>query len=169
MLVPAPTQVLTLALGIGVVLNASMAVVALRGDSSPDTEPIEAEPIEAEPVGAARAGTVAPRTAAGRIRMIEQVFRLPVEEFPRSTPPPPTHSEKGVASWYDAPRATCAHKSIKKGTVVTVTRPATGATVTCKVADRGPFIEGRIIDLSRDTFVALAGADVGVFDVRIQW
>ena len=164
MLVPVPTQVLTLALGIGVVLNASMAVVALRGDSSPDTEPIEAEPI-----GAARAGTVAPRTAAGRIRMIEQVFRLPVEEFPRSTPPPPTHAEKGVASWYDAPRATCAHKSIKKGTVVTVTRPATGATVTCKVADRGPFIEGRIIDLSRDTFVALAGADVGVFDVSIQW
>lgn len=161
MFAPAPTQALALALGIGVVLTGSMVVVALRADRSP-----EAGTVEVEAVQAAR---VAPRGAVGRIRMIEQVFRLPVEEFPGLSTPRPTKAQKGVASWFHAPRGTCAHKSIKKGTVVIVIRPATGAVVTCKVTDRGPYIDGRVIDLSRDTFVALAGVDVGVIDVRIEW
>src|SRR5581483_4715035 len=47
----------------------------------------------------------------------------------------------GKASWYeDAPPGTCAHKTLPKGTVVTVTDLDTGATVQCTVADRGPYV-----------------------------
>lgn len=158
MFVPAPTQALALAVGIGLVLNGNMLVVALRAGPSTKTGTVE--------TGAVEAARLVPRVA--KKRMIEQVFRLPVEEG-EPTASAFTHSQKGQATWFHAPRGTCAHKSISKGTVVTVTRPATGAVVTCKVADRGPFLEGRVIDLSRDTFVALAGADFGVIDVRLQW
>lgn len=49
--------------------------------------------------------------------------------------------------------ATCAHKTHRMGTVLRVTRIDTGASVFCRVNDRGPFIRGRCIDLS------LHGAD----------
>lgn len=43
----------------------------------------------------------------------------------------------------------CAHRTAKFGTMLTVTDVATGRSVTCRVNDRGPFIKGRIVDLSR--------------------
>jgi rare lipoprotein A len=72
-------------------------------------------------------------------------------------------TEKGIASWYGEPyhgrrtasgeiydmyELTAAHKSLAFGSVVKVTRRDTGADVKVRVNDRGPFIEGRIIDLS---------------------
>lgn len=41
-----------------------------------------------------------------------------------------------------------AHKTLKFGTMVTVTNERNGRTVVVKIVDRGPFIRGRIIDLS---------------------
>jgi rare lipoprotein A len=55
------------------------------------------------------------------------------------------------------------------GTSVRVTNLANGATVTCRVADRGPFVAGRIIDLDREDFDRIASASTGVIDVRIEW
>ncbi|MEC7949367.1 MAG: septal ring lytic transglycosylase RlpA family protein [Myxococcota bacterium] len=75
---------------------------------------------------------------------------------------PPT--ERGDASWYGRAlagnptasgvpfrpaRRTAAHKSLPFGTVVRVTRTDTGASVRVVINDRGPFVEGRIIDLAR--------------------
>jgi rare lipoprotein A (peptidoglycan hydrolase) len=37
------------------------------------------------------------------------------------------------------------------------------------VADRGPFVAGRIIDLDRSVFLAIAGPNQGVVRVRIEW
>ena len=77
---------------------------------------------------------------------------------------PKGHRERGVASWYGHPYhgrptasgeiydqdgLTAAHRTLPFGTVVRVTRRDTGARVTVQVNDRGPFIRGRIIDLSR--------------------
>ena len=44
---------------------------------------------------------------------------------------------------------TAAHKSLPFGTNVRVTNPANGRSVVVRINDRGPFIRGRAIDLSR--------------------
>jgi rare lipoprotein A len=92
-------------------------------------------------------------------------------------------TEKGIASWYGEPyhgrrtacgeiydmyELTAAHKTLAFGSVVKVTRRDTGADVKVRVNDRGPFIEGRIIDLS---FAAAKKIDLdrdGVAPVKIK-
>jgi rare lipoprotein A (peptidoglycan hydrolase) len=79
-------------------------------------------------------------------------------------------SEIGQASWYDTvDPVVCAHKTLAMGTVVTVTNVENGNSTTCKVGDRGPFIEGRIVDLSPEAFAALAPLSEGVIDVKLTW
>lgn len=71
--------------------------------------------------------------------------------------------ETGLASWYGDPfhgrltasgevfdkaAMTAAHKSLPFGTLVLVRRLDGGAEVTVRINDRGPFVSGRIIDLS---------------------
>lgn len=82
----------------------------------------------------------------------------------------PPNREEGLASWYEAATpGNCAHRTIAKGTVVKVTNTDNGLTVSCRVNDRGPYIDGRIIDLSRSDFEALAPSDRGLVPVRIEW
>ena len=93
---------------------------------------------------------------------------------PRRDAAPPTTTEpnaqSGKASWYEAaPPGTCAHRTLPMGTIVTVTATSSGKSVNCKVADRGPYVNGWIIDLSKDTFSALAPLDAGVISVRLTW
>ncbi len=72
-------------------------------------------------------------------------------------------TEKGLASWYGEPyhgrrtasgeiydmhEMTAAHRTLPFGTMVKVERRDTGADVKLRITDRGPFIQGRIIDLS---------------------
>jgi len=75
----------------------------------------------------------------------------------------------GGASWYHYRPGTCAHRTLPKGTVLKVTNLATGQSATCTVADRGPFVAGRIIDLDRSVFLAIASGNQGVVRVRIEW
>jgi rare lipoprotein A len=53
--------------------------------------------------------------------------------------------------------------------VVTIVNLASGATATCTVDDRGPYLDGRIIDLSPDVFAQLADPSQGVISVRLTW
>ena len=85
------------------------------------------------------------------------------------TPAAKTQTERGVASWYNAPDRTCAHRTAPKGTIIKVTRPSTGETTTCEVADWGPADTSRVIDLSMDTFELLSHAGAGLIDVLIEW
>ena len=81
-----------------------------------------------------------------------------------------TRTDSGIASWFGAPAATCAHRTLPMGTIVKVTRIHNGAVASCKVDDRGPTLEtGRLIDLSLDTFEKLAAREAGLIDVRIEW
>jgi uncharacterized protein YabE (DUF348 family) len=71
----------------------------------------------------------------------------------------------GSATWYGTGPGpgTCAHLSLKFGTIVTLTNQDTGSTATCRVADRGPESwTGHIIDLSPDVFRRLAPLSQGV-------
>jgi hypothetical protein len=83
---------------------------------------------------------------------------------------PPRGSQEGGASWYRYKAGTCAHRTLPKGTAVLVTNLRSGRTAPCTVADRGPFIAGRIIDLDHSVFMAIADSPgQGVVRVRIEW
>ena len=78
--------------------------------------------------------------------------------------------QEGDASYYAAREASeCAHRTLPFGTVLTVTNLDNGRRTTCRVNDRGPYIEGRVVDLSEYTFSQLAPVSEGVIRVRIEW
>ncbi len=91
--------------------------------------------------------------------------------------------QTGKASWYGRkfagrptasgdifrPRKrTAAHRTLPFGTVVRVTRLDNGRTVRVVINDRGPFVDGRIIDLSRRAARRLRMIDAGVAKVEIK-
>lgn len=63
---------------------------------------------------------------------------------------------------------TAAHKKIPFGSKVKVTNTKNGKSVIVKVNDRGPFVKGRIIDLSRSAFSNIGNTASGVINVRIE-
>lgn len=81
-------------------------------------------------------------------------------------------AESGLASYYGygnrAHRGelTCAHRTRPFGSVVTVSY--SGRSIHCRVADRGPFIRGRIIDLSVSAARALGMMAAGVVRVSVN-
>jgi hypothetical protein len=79
-----------------------------------------------------------------------------------------SHQRVGEASWYDHPGLTAASPWLPFGTRVTVTNLSNGKSVTVVINDRGPF-GGRVIDLSRDAFAAIAPLGAGVCQVRLAW
>lgn len=77
--------------------------------------------------------------------------------------------QSGKASWYSHVPGTCAHKTLPFGTIVTVTNTSNGKTTSCRVADRGPFGGGRVVDLSKDVFAKIASTSQGVVPVTLSW
>lgn len=86
------------------------------------------------------------------------------EHEPAPAPQSASDAWSGVASWYgpnfhgrttangetfDQWAMTAAHKTLPFGTVLRVTNPSNGRSVEVRINDRGPFIAGRSIDLSR--------------------
>jgi rare lipoprotein A len=70
-----------------------------------------------------------------------------------------SHAQQGVASvysgertangeWANAARLTAAHKTLPFGTLVKVTHRRTGKSVVVRINDRGPYVRGRVIDLT---------------------
>ena len=79
----------------------------------------------------------------------------------------------GIASFYAkvpdrSEKFTAAHRTLPFGTMVSVTRIDTGAQVVVRINDRGPFIRGRIIDLSHPAAEHLEIMGVGLARVRVQ-
>jgi rare lipoprotein A len=63
---------------------------------------------------------------------------------------------------------TAAHKTLPFGTRVRVTSISNGNTIEVRINDRGPFVAGRIIDLTSTGFAALDNISRGVMDVRVD-
>jgi rare lipoprotein A len=74
----------------------------------------------------------------------------------------------GVASYYGAAGLTAAHRSLPLGTRVRVTNTANGRSVVVRIKDRGPFIRGRSIDLSRSAAQAVGMTNTGLAKVRME-
>jgi rare lipoprotein A len=101
-----------------------------------------------------------------------------------SAPAPQIHSEEtGLASWYGHPyhgraasngeiydmeKLTAAHRTLPFGTWVHVTNLANHKSVDVRIIDRGPFINGRIIDLSHAAAQAIDLIGPGVAEVRLD-
>lgn len=96
---------------------------------------------------------------------------------------PKVQPEVGEASWYGPGfrgkptasgepfrprRRTAAHKTLPLGTVVVVERLDTGRTVRVRINDRGPYVDGRIIDLSKRAARRLHMLDEGVVPVVVR-
>lgn len=93
------------------------------------------------------------------------------------------HPIVGIASWYgqrEAGRKTAsgtvfdpaipsaAHRSLPLGTCVRVTRLESGQSVTVPITDRGPYIRGRMIDLSRAAAERIGMIQSGLARVRMD-
>jgi len=91
--------------------------------------------------------------------------------------------EEGVASWYgpgfhgkttangekyNQYAMTAAHKILPLGTQVRVTRLDNGRSILVRVNDRGPFVDDRVIDLSRAAATRLNMMGTGTARVRVQ-
>ena len=63
---------------------------------------------------------------------------------------------------------TCAHRTYPFGTMLLVTNPANGKQVVVRVNDRGPFVRGRIIDLSHRAARELGIIAAGIAMVQVQ-
>lgn len=108
---------------------------------------------------------------------VDRVVEVGTKSVASSSPRPANTSvrgsvQEGKASWYDHPGddpMTAAHRTLPFGTMVTVTNLANGKSVTVRINDRGPFVEGRIIDLNRGAFQRIAPTSAGVLRVRITW
>lgn len=69
---------------------------------------------------------------------------------------------------YDQMAYTAAHKTLPFGTLLKVTNPLNKKSVIVRINDRGPYIEGRNIDLSKGTAEALGMLEDGVIQVEIM-
>ncbi len=95
----------------------------------------------------------------------------------------PGYAETGLASWYgtdfhgkrtangavfDMNALTAAHKTLPMPTLVRVTNLKNGRVLILEVNDRGPFVQGRIIDVSRRAAQLLGFLRAGVTPVRVE-
>ncbi|MBV8050030.1 MAG: septal ring lytic transglycosylase RlpA family protein [Acidobacteriaceae bacterium] len=105
------------------------------------------------------------------------------EEIPSQKHEKPVLVETGLASWYGAPyhnrhasngevydmhAMTAAHRTLPLGSVVLVTNVKTGHSATVRITDRGPFIHGRILDLSEAAAKKVDVWSAGVAMVRVE-
>jgi rare lipoprotein A len=93
------------------------------------------------------------------------------------------YHETGIASWYgpgfdgnytangeiyDMSGISAAHKTLPFGTIVRVVELSTGRSVVVRINDRGPFVEGRIIDLSKGAAAELGIVEKGITKVGLR-
>jgi len=107
------------------------------------------------------------RTTAGRAMALAAVLVVAASTAPAS-------AQCGGASWYalhsqtasgermDPTELTAAHRSLPFGTRLEVTNQKNGKTVVVRINDRGPFVKGRVIDLSKAAARQLGFVSSGV-------
>jgi rare lipoprotein A len=107
------------------------------------------------------------------------------QKEPLSGPPGirPIFVETGLASWYGPPyhnrrgsngqvynmhAMTAAHRTLPLGSIVRVTNVKTGHSALVRITDRGPFVEGRILDLSLAAAKKVDVWQAGIARVRLE-
>ena len=135
------------------------------------------------PVGRQRAD-LAPTTRQTAIERPHRVAALHPRPIHRPRPSDDAASARqtasqGVASFYsdtetasgekfDKNELTAAHPTLPFGTKLRVTDVSSGRFVTVRVNDRGPYVRGRVVDISPSAAEALGMVDRGVANVRLD-
>lgn len=116
-----------------------------------------------------------PTYKIGKPYQVNGVWYYPQEDF--------GYDETGVASWYgpdfhgkltangemfDQNAVSAAHKTLPLPSVVQVTNLENGRSLVVRVNDRGPFVHGRVIDMSRRAAQLLGFEGQGTARVRVQ-
>lgn len=105
------------------------------------------------------------------------------DSLPTATSARTAVTETGIASYYadkyhgrttasgevfDTSKLTAAHRSLPFGTMVKVTHLGSQRSVTVRINDRGPFVAGRVIDLSRAAARELRMEKDGLAKVKVE-
>lgn len=140
---------------------------------APATEP-PAPPVPSPPETTTSENHTAPSSNAPSADELK--LSLPADAVPLLT-------ETGMASWYGAPyhnrrgsngeiynmnAMTAAHRTLPLGSIVRVTNIKTGHSALVRITDRGPFVDGRILDVS---YAAAQSLDIwrpGVARVKLE-
>jgi rare lipoprotein A len=122
-------------------------------------------------------------TACGPRYIVRERRIPPPEEEIRIEKRETREIQQGIASWYgkdfhgkrtssgevyDMYQLTCAHQTLPLGTMVMVTNLENGKSVELKVNDRGPFVRGRIIDVSYAAAKMLDMCEKGTAPVKVE-
>jgi rare lipoprotein A len=118
---------------------------------------------------------------------VAQVAKSEVTQAAKSEAPvraakhsPSRHSSYGLVSYYsyggqtasgeqfDPGKLTAAHRTLPFGTRLQVTNLASGRSVVVRINDRGPFIKGRVVDVSYEAAKELDLLDTGVAKVKVE-
>lgn len=145
------------------VLHTPASEAAQMSDTQRPSGSNAATPVSAPPAASTLAPTLAPTPAAATLG-------------------PTREHQRGYASWYgpgfhgkltasgqryDMHAMTAAHRTLPFGTMVLVKSLATGREVLVRITDRGPFVAGRVLDLSRAAAVDLGMLAVGLNQVAL--
>jgi rare lipoprotein A len=132
------------------------------------------------PSSAAMSLAAEPESSAVAGLRLASVTSTPVLFPPVKRPVEPKNASYGIASFYrhhthtasgerfDERELTAAHRTLPFGTRVRVTSVATGRSVTVRVNDRGPYIPGRVVDLSYAAAEELGMVGRGVTKVKLD-
>ena len=63
---------------------------------------------------------------------------------------------------------TAAHRTLPFGTKVKVTNVKNNRSVKVRINDRGPFVKGRVIDLTRSAFSSIGNLNSGLINVKVE-
>jgi peptidoglycan lytic transglycosylase len=78
------------------------------------------------------------------------------------------HTRVASGEKFDPKELTAAHRTLPFGTRVRVTELKTGRSVTVRINDRGPFIDGRIVDVSKSAAAELGLISRGITKVKLE-
>jgi len=116
-----------------------------------------------------------PHYKVGNPYQIEGIWYYPERDL--------TYDKTGIASWYgdefggrlsangeifDPALVSAAHKTLPMPSVVRVTNLDNGKSLVVRINDRGPYVSGRIIDMSREAARLLGFKDNGIARVRVK-
>lgn len=168
----------------GVLLTSATLALAACGTANPRLLSVD-YPVRSTPAPSSRSLPAPPPSqdnrTAGRYKVgspyqVNGRWYTPAED--------PRYNEVGVASWYGdafngAPTAngevfdmyliSAAHKTLPLPSIVEVTNLDNGRSIQVRVNDRGPFVDGRIIDLSRAAADELGVLQAGLARVRVRY
>ena len=110
-----------------------------------------------------------PNSTAPEIEVPADVKPLLVETGIASWYGPPYHNRRGSnGEIYDMHAMTAAHRTLPLGSIVRVVNPSNGQSAVVRITDRGPFIEGRVIDLSKAAAEKIGMLQKGTTHVRLE-